>query len=110
MSVFDRDGLSWDSLPPVQRIAYEWDSLKPPRQYSTISDANTLYDAAKPTRKGTGWKESVQRFWWYRLPRITAIQDALYCLEHDLPGAYHPKPGFEFMLNERCFVWGIPRR
>ena len=101
MSVFDRDGLSWDSLPDAQEIAYEWDDLGEPRTYSIISDANTLFDSAPRTRQGTGWKESVQKFWWFRLSRITIQQDALYCLENGLPGAYRPKPGHEFMMNER---------
>ena len=101
MSVFESDCLSWDSLPTLQRTAYEWDSLVTPREYSIISDANTLWKSANKARKGTGWKESVQRFWWYRLQRIAELQDALYRLENDMPNAYYPKPGFEFMLNER---------
>ena len=101
MSVFNRDTLSWDSLPDTQRIAYEWDCLGTPRAYSTVSDANTLWEAAVRARKGTAWKESVQKFWWYRLSRITVMQDGLYRLEHGLPNPYHPQPGFEFMLNER---------
>ena len=101
MSIFDRDTLSWDSLPEAQRTAYEWDSLGTPRRYSRIADANTLWEAAGRARKGTAWKESVQKFWWYRLTRITAMQEGLYNLEHGLPNPYHPAPGFEFMLNER---------
>lgn len=101
MSVLDRDTLSWDSLPDVQQTAYEWDCLGTPKEYSTISDANTLWDAAGKARKGTAWKESVQRFWWYRLSRITVLQEGLYRLEHDLPNPYQPQPGYEFMLNER---------
>ena len=101
MSVFEFDYFSWDSLPNMQRTAYEWDSIGTPREYSIIDDANTLWDSADKARKGTGWKESVQRFWWYRLSRITTMQDELYRLEHGISGAYYPKPGFEFMLNER---------
>lgn len=101
MSIFDRDSLSWDSLPDAQQTAYEWDSLGTPRDYSTIADANTLWEAARRARKGTSWKESVQKFWWYRLSRITVMQDGLYRLEHGMPGAYQPSPGYEFMLNER---------
>lgn len=101
MSVFDFDSLSWDSLPEVQQTAYEWDCLGIPKEYGTISDANTLWEAAAKARKGTAWKESVQKFWWYRLSKITVLQEGLYRLEHDLPEPYHPKPGYEFMLNER---------
>lgn len=101
MSVFEMDNLSWDSLPQTQRTAYEWNDFGTPREYSIIADANTLWDAAENARKGTSWKESVQRFWWYRLSRITKMQDGLYRLEHDLPDAYYPNPGYEFMLNER---------
>ena len=101
MSVFDFDSLSWDSLPEVQRTAYEWDCLGVPKEYSTISDANTLWEAAAKARKGTAWKESVQKFWWYRLSKIAVLQEGLYRLEHGLPNPYHPAPGYEFMLNER---------
>jgi len=101
MSVFERDAISWDSLPEMQRTAYEWDSLGTPREYSTIADANTLWEAANKARSGTAWKESVQKFWWYRLTRITAMQEGLYRLEHGMPNPYQPSPGFEFMLNER---------
>ncbi|MBR6982150.1 MAG: hypothetical protein IKH75_01230 [Ruminococcus sp.] len=101
MSVFDYSYLPWDSLQELEQTAYEWDSLGTPREFSTISDANTLWDASKRTIKGTSWKESVQRFEWYILPRLTALQNALYNLEHDLPDAYYPQPGYEFMLNER---------
>lgn len=101
MSIFDRDSLSWDSLPSVQRIAYDWNTLGTPREYSTVSDANTLDPSSKKARNGTSWKESVQKYWWYRLSRMRIMQDGLYCLEHGLPNPYHPQPGFEFMLNER---------
>ena len=101
MSIFDRDDLSWDSLPDSQRIAYDWNTLGKPLEYSTISDANTLWISSQRARNGTSWKESVQKYWWYRLTRVTAMQSALYRLEHDLPEPYCPKPGFEFMLNER---------
>lgn len=101
MSIFDRDDLSWDSLPDAQQSAYEWNSLGTPREYSTIADADTLWEAARRARKGTAWKESVQKFWWYRLSRITEMQEGLYRLEHDMPSPYQPSPGFEFMLNER---------
>lgn len=102
MSVFEYEYMAWDSLPEnAQRTAYAWDALGEPRSYSTISDANTLFDAAERARKGTAWKESVQKFWWFRLPRITVMQDRLYRLEHDLPDGYHPAPGYEFLLNER---------
>ena len=101
MSVFEMDCLSWDSLPDMQQTAYEWDELSEPREYSVISDANTLWDAANNARKGTSWKESVQKFWWYRLSRIAKMQDGLYRLEHGMDDSYYPKPGFEFMLNER---------
>lgn len=101
MSIFEMDSLSWDSLPEVQQTAYEWNDLGEPREYSVISDANTLWDAANSARKGTSWKESVQKFWWYRLTRIAQMQDGLYRLEHGMDNSYYPKPGYEFMLNER---------
>lgn len=101
MSVFDCDLLSWDSLPDAQQTAYEWDCLTEPKAYSPIADANNLYDAMLKARKNTAWKESVQKFCWEYLKRITELQIALDRLENDLPGGYTPGEGYEFMLNER---------
>ena len=39
---------------------------------------------------GTNWKESVQRFWWNRLARISSLQRALDALEDGREGAYEP--------------------
>lgn len=102
MSVLDRDTLAWDSLPELRRqTTYAWDVLGECRQYSIIADANTLYASFNRARKGTAWKESVQKFSWYRLKRITAIQEGLYRLEHGLPDAYKPSNGYEFVIYER---------
>ena len=81
--------------------AYAWDALKEPPMYSPVADANNLYEAMRRSRKGTAWKESVQRFCWYYLRRITILQQLLWRLENGLPDSYRPQDGFEFFINER---------
>lgn len=101
MSIFDGERLAWDTLPERQETAYAWDWLPEPRKHAVIADANVLDEAARRARMGTNWKESVQRFWWNRLARISSLQRALDALEDGREGAYEPDEGYEFMLNER---------
>lgn len=101
MSIFDGERLAWDTLPEKQETAYAWDTLPETRKHAVIADANVLDEAARRARAGTNWKESVQRFWWNRLARISSLQRALDALEDGLEGAYEPDEGYEFMLNER---------
>lgn len=105
MSIFDGERLAWDTLPERQETAYAWDELKPPREHAVIADANVLDEAAKRARDGTNWKESVQRFWWNRLARISTLQQKLDALADGSGEGYEPDAGYEFMLNER----GRPR-
>lgn len=101
MSILESNILAWDTLPERQETAYAWDELKTPRAHAIIADANVLDEAARRARDGTNWKESVQRFWWNRLARISSLQRALDALEDGQEGAYEPDEGYEFMLNER---------
>ena len=93
--------MGWDDLPEAAGNPYAWDALGDLPTYSPIADANNLCEAMRRSRKGTAWKESVQRFCWYYLKRITILQRQLYALEHGLPGRYAPQEGFEFFVNER---------
>ena len=79
---------------------YAWDALKEPPMYSPVADANNLYEAMRRSRKGTAWKESVQRFCWYYLRRITILQQLLWRLENGLPDSYRPQDGFEFFTSK----------
>ena len=101
MSILDGELLAWDTLPERQETAYAWDELPEPRKHAVIADANVLDEAARRARAGTNWKESVQRFWWNRLARITSLQAALDALADGREGGYEPDRGYEFMLNER---------
>ena len=105
MSIFDGEHLAWDTLPERQETAYAWDELPEPRKHETIADANVLDEAARRARIGTNWKESVQRFRWNRLARISTLQQELDALADGTEGGYEPDAGYEFMLNER----GRPR-
>lgn len=80
---------------------YAWDTLGELPTYSPVADANNLYEAMRKSRAGTAWKESVQRFCWYYLKRITILQQRLVALEMGLPDGYRPQEGFEFFINER---------
>ena len=60
-----------------------------------ISDANNLYNAFQLAKKGSIWKESVQRC-------EANILRVIYNLRETLRnGTYKQKPFYEFVLNER---------
>lgn len=64
-------------------------------QYSDIYNANSLYDAFMKAKKGSDWKESVQRYEQNLLLNIYDTQKALST------NTYQQKPFVEFDLNER---------
>lgn len=100
MSVFD-GLLEWDSISDAEENPYQWDTLEPPSEHNIIADAETLYQAMKDARRGTGWKTSVQKFCWNYLQRISKLQRALDALERGTEGAWEPGEGYDFLLNER---------
>ena len=100
MSIWETT-IDWDALPDARENTYAWDSLGELRQHNSIADANNLDESTERARKGTSWKYSVQAFCWFRLRRITALQQALDALEADLPGGWEPHDGAEFFQNER---------
>lgn len=60
-----------------------------------ICDANHLYLAFKEAKKGTDWKESVQRYEMNILQNIFTSQRAI------MAETYRPKPVVEFEISER---------
>ena len=64
-------------------------------QYSDIYNANSLYDAFMKAKKGSDWKESVQRYEQNLLLNIYDTQKTLST------NTYQQKPFVEFDLNER---------
>ena len=100
MSIWETT-IDWDALPDARENTYAWDSLGELRRHNSIADANNLDESTERARKGTSWKYSVQAFCWFRLRRITALQQALDALEADLPGGWEPHDGAEFFQNER---------
>lgn len=100
MSVFD-NLLDWDNISDAEENPYQWDALKPPSEFNIIADADTLYQAMKDARRGTGWKTSVQKFCWSYLPRLSRLQAALVALENGTDGAWEPGEGYDFLHNER---------
>lgn len=63
--------------------------------YSYIYDANHLYEAFNLAKRGSDWKESVQRCEYNILRNIRDLQHKLK------DGTYHQLPFFEFELQER---------
>lgn len=63
-------------------------------QYSDIYNANSLYDAFMKAKKGSDWKESVQRYEQNLLLNIYDTQKTLST------NTYQQKPFVEFDLNE----------
>jgi len=64
-------------------------------QYSDIYNANSLYDAFMKAKRGSDWKESVQRYEQNLLLNIYDTRKAL------ATNTYQQKPFVEFDLNER---------
>ncbi len=63
--------------------------------FDDLTDANSLYSAFQLSKKGSGWKASVQGFDINILPNLAAIRKALR------EGSYQQRPFVEFTLNER---------
>ena len=64
-------------------------------KYSDVYDANTLYSAFNLAKRGSDWKESVQRCEYNILRTIRDLQNELS------DGSYRQRPFFEFELRER---------
>ena len=61
----------------------------------SVYDANSLLDAFNKSKKGTAWKESVQRYEMNLLRNINQTQKELK------DGTYEQKDFYEFKLHER---------
>lgn len=61
----------------------------------SVYDANSLKDAFDKSKKGTSWKESVQRYEMNLLRNINQTQKEL------MNGTYEQKDFYEFKLHER---------
>lgn len=65
------------------------------KDMESVYDANSLLDAFKKSKKGTAWKESVQRYEMNLLRNINQTQKELK------DGTYEQKDFYEFKLQER---------
>lgn len=65
------------------------------KDMESVYDANSLIDAFNRSKKGTGWKESVQRYEMNLLRNINQTQKELK------DGTYEQKDFYEFKLQER---------
>lgn len=65
------------------------------KDMESVYDANSLLDAFNRSKKGTGWKESVQRYEMNLLRNINQTQKELK------DGTYEQKDFYEFKLQER---------
>lgn len=65
------------------------------KDMESIYDANALLNAFRESRKGTSWKESVQRYEMNLLRNINQTQKEI------ANGTYEQKDFYEFPLNER---------
>ena len=63
--------------------------------FELLTDMNLLYDAFEKSKKGVGWKCSIQKYESNVLPELLKIRHAL------MNGTYKQKPFFEFDINER---------
>lgn len=61
----------------------------------SVYDANSLLDAFNKSKKGTAWKESVQRYEMNLLRNINQTQKEMK------DGTYEQKDFYEFKLHER---------
>lgn len=65
------------------------------KDMESVYDANSLLDAFKKSKKGTAWKESVQRYEMNLLRNINQTQKEMK------DGTYEQKDFYEFKLHER---------
>lgn len=65
------------------------------KDMESIYDANALLNAFRESKKGTSWKESVQRYEMNLLRNINQTQKEI------VNGTYEQKDFYEFPLNER---------
>lgn len=65
------------------------------KDMESVYDANALLDAFRQAKKGTAWKESVQRYEMNLLRNINHTQKEL------ANGTYEQKDFYEFSLSER---------
>lgn len=65
------------------------------KNMESVYDANSLIDAFNKSKKGTAWKESVQRYEANLLRNVNQTQKELK------DGSYEQKDFYEFDLNER---------
>jgi hypothetical protein len=64
------------------------------KDMESIYDANALLNAFRESKKGTSWKESVQRYEMNLLRNINQTQKEI------ANGTYEQKDFYEFPLNE----------
>lgn len=79
----------------------DWNYFDDIQQYHPIADANNLYDGFIASRRGSHWKESVQKFRWNILGEIRKLQVELDNLQHGKPNGYKLSPYLKFTVNER---------
>ena len=68
------------------------------KNMESVYDANSLIDAFNKSKKGTAWKESVQRYEANLLRNVNRTQKELK------DGSYEQKDFYEFDLNERGHI------
>ena len=68
------------------------------KNMESVYDANSLIDAFNKSKKGTAWKESVQRYEANLLRNVNQTQKELK------DGSYEQKDFYEFDLNERGHI------
>ena len=78
-----------------------WNYFENIQQYHPIIDANNLYDGFIASRRGSHWKETVQKFRWNMLDEIRKLQIELSNLQNDKRNAYKLSPYLKFTVNER---------
>lgn len=79
----------------------DWNYFDDIQQYHPIADANNLYDGFIASRRGSHWKESVQKFRWNLLSEIRKLQIELDDLQNNRPNGYKLSPYLKFTVNER---------
>ena len=85
----------------------DWNYFEDIPQYHPIADANNLYDGFIASRRGSHWKESVQKFRWNILGEIRKLQVELDNLQHEKPNEYKLSPYLKFIVNERGKIRAI---
>ena len=92
------------SLAPASMIVdfmYNWNYFNDKIVHHPLTDCNNLFNAFHEARKGSHWKNQVQKFRWNKLSELKKLQDELNNFKDSKPHAYKTSSISEFFVQER---------